>query len=623
MSGERKTFRDYGIEIPYRRTSGNVKTFCPNCRERRTDKRDKSLSVNLDTGVWNCHYCGWSGHLEYTEEAKAEWVKDQPWYGEHLHDGARSRKEYRRPEPRPDNGYSAKLEAWLRLERGISPETARGMGVTEGPEFMPQTKKVMNTLQFNYYRDGVLVNTKFRDGGKRFKFVQGAELIPYNLDGIKGTRECIITEGEMDALAFAECGRTDVVSAPAGANANLSWLDDCMEGWFDGKDTIYIAADSDSKGAVLRDELVRRLGPERCRIVTYGDGCKDADEHLVKYGKASLLERLAAAREVKVEGVFTVPDFEDALDNLYERGMQKGVTVGHPNLDSLLSLETKRLLVVTGIPGSGKSEFIDEMAERLNIRYGWRFAYFSPENFPLEYHASKLIEKATGSRFGVKNTGRDIYTRAKEWLGRDFAFIAPSEGYRLDGILERAEYLVRRKGIKALVIDPYNRLEDDTGYGSETQYVSRLLDKLLNFAQRNDVLVILMAHPTKMRKAPGEKAAPIPNLYDISGSAHFFNKADFGICVHRDREADEVHIYVQKVKFRHLGECGVAKFRYNVNNGRYTPYDGYSDPQWDNSDHLLHGLPGQLGGHGGVDDGFDGRLHMEGDYPDYHADMPY
>ena len=75
-------------------------------------------------------------------------------------------------------------------------------------------------------------------------------------------------------------------------------------------------------------------------------------------------------------------DFETSLDAIFENGLQRGLTIGHDNLDRLLSFETKRLCVVTGIPGSGKSEFIDEIAERLNIRYGWRFAYFSPENFP-------------------------------------------------------------------------------------------------------------------------------------------------------------------------------------------------------------------------------------------------
>ena len=337
---------------------------------------------------------------------------------------------------------------------------------------------------------------------------------------------------------------------------------------------------------MLRDELVRRFGAERCRVLEYGEGCKDANEHLMKYGRDSLLKCLADAPEIKIEGIFTVSDFEQSLDALFEYGMQKGVTIGHENFDRLLSFETKRLCVVTGIPGSGKSEFIDEIAERLNMRYGWRFAYFSPENAPLAYHASKLIEKFTGKKFDKQHLTFGEYRQVKEHLETDFFFIAPNNDYKLDTILERAKYLVRRRGIKALVIDPYNRLEDESDGQSETKYISHLLDKLTNFAQMNDVLIVLMAHPTKMPKNK-DGVIEAPTLYDISGSANFFNKADFGISVHRNRTENTVEVYVQKVKFRHLGECGTALFKYNLNNGRYTPYTDGQDPVWDNSNHLI------------------------------------
>ena len=429
------------------------------------------------------------------------------------------------------------------------------------------------------------MNTKFRTGDKCFKLCSGAELLPYNIDAIKGETECIITEGEMDALSFYECGKKAVVSVPNGANANLSYLDDYIEEYFEDKETIYIAVDTDTKGVALREELLRRFGAERCRVVEYGDGCKDANEHLMKYGKDSLLQCLKNAPEVKLEGIFTVSDFEQSLDALFERGMQKGVTIGHDNFDRLCSFETKRLCVVTGIPGSGKSEFIDEIAERLNLRYGWKFAYFSPENAPLAYHASKLIEKFTGKHFNKSYLSYGEYRQVKEHIENNFFFISPSESYKVDTILERAKYLVRRRGIKALVIDPYNRLESEQGRKNETQYISELLDRLTNFAQQNDILIILMAHPTKQTKNK-EGVIEAPTLYDISGSANFFNKADFGIVVHRNRIQNNTEVHIQKVKFKHLGECGTALFRYNLNNGRYTPYVEGREPEWDNGNHL-------------------------------------
>lgn len=583
-----KDYSDFGIQIPSGRTRGKIKVFCPQCHNTRHDKRDKSLSVDLDKGLWNCHYCGWGGTIHESDfddspEGKKKWMEQQPWYNPH-----RLKKQkpvYKKPAPRQTSAISEKAIAWFK-SRGISLDTLTACKVTEGMEWMPQKNKEWNTVQFNYYLNGELINTKFRTGDKCFKLCSGAQLIPYMIDNIKGQKECIITEGEMDALSFYEVGFHNVISVPNGANANLDYLDDFIEDYFDDKETIFIASDTDTKGVELRDELLRRFGAERCRVLEYGQGCKDANEHLMQYGAESLKKALLSAPEIKLEGVFTVSDFEESLDALFEHGMQKGVTIGHECFDRLCSFETKRLLTVTGIPGSGKSEFIDEIAERLNMRYGWRFAYFSPENAPLAYHASKLIEKFTGKKFSKSTLTYGEYKQVKQHLETDFFFISPKDDYRLETILERAKFLVRRRGIKALVIDPYNRLEDESDGMSETKYISRQLDRLTNFAQQNDVLVILMAHPTKQTKNK-DGVIEAPTLYDISGSAHFYNKTDFGIVVHRNRVENTVEVIVQKVKFRHLGEVGTALFKYNLNNGRYTDYRPNTEPEWDNTNHLI------------------------------------
>ena len=577
-------FGKFGIDVSsLSKHATNAKTYCPQCRDQRHNKRDKSLSVNMQNGMFKCHYCGFSGCAAVPSEAdKKQWMEHQPWFRP-----AQIRKqkpEYRRPTQKQHTPMSDKALAWF-AKRGISKATLDALKVTEGMEWMPQKNGQANTVQFNYYRDGELINTKYRTGDKCFKLCSGAQLIPYNIDAIKGKKECIITEGEMDALSFYEIGMTSVISVPNGANANLDYLDDFIEDYFEDKETIYVAVDTDTKGVMLRDELVRRFGADRCRVLDFGEDCKDANEHLMAHGRESLRQCLTNAPEIKVDGVFTVSDFEQSLDAIFEFGLQKGVTIGHENVDRLISFETKRLCMVTGYPGSGKSEFIDEIAERLNMKYGWKFAYFSPENAPLAYHASKLIEKFTGKKFSKETLSFGEYKQVKEHLEQNFFFISPSD-YKISTILDKAKYLVRRKGIKALVIDPYNRLEDEKGGQKETDYISLVLDKLTNFAQHHDILIILMAHPTKPAKNKEGKIDP-PTLYDISGSAHFFNKADFGIVVHRDRTNNTVEIRVEKVKFRHLGEPGTALMKYNINNGRYIPYYPEQEPQWDNTNHLI------------------------------------
>jgi twinkle protein len=582
-------WQKYNIDVPAHRMSGQYKTTCPNCRDSRHNPKDKSLSCNLATGEFHCHHCEWSGCVAEEEDWERQERKQAYFNARPI---KRQKKEYRKPTPRPESPYSQKLLAYMTNVRHISEATMKALHITEGLEPMPQKgNKQCNTIQFNYYHNGELVNTKFRTGDKFFKLVTGAERLPYNVDSIKGEDYCIITEGEFDALSFIEAGYKAVVSVPTGANNNLEWLDDYIEEYFDDKKTIYIASDTDTKGVVLRDELLRRFGVERCKVVEYGDGCKDANEHLVKFGAQSLKECIASAKEMPVEGVFTVADFEASLDALYEKGLQKGATIGHHNFDEFCSFSTKRVCIVTGIPNHGKSEFLDEIIYRLNLRYGWKFAYFSPENEPLEFHASKLIEKFVGKRFGRSSMPLNEYSIAKQHLDTNFFFINPPDDFHADTIFDKARSLVRRNGIKGLVIDPYNYLEDDHG-NSETDFVSKLLSKMKNFSKRNDIIIFLVAHPTKLAKNKDGKYEA-PDLYNISGSAHFNNKADIGLSIHRIFGDDEyVEAHVLKMRFKHEGHKGVCFFKYNLANGRYVPYQPgtLNFNEWDNSNALIRSI---------------------------------
>ena len=552
-----------GITIPFGRTSGKVKTKCPQCSATRNNKTDKSLSVNLDDGLFKCHYCGFSGSAK-----KREFVPMQ--------------KEYKKPKWNNQTVLSDNLVKWFE-RRGISQATIEALKITEGLEFMPQKSKECNTVQFNYFYNEELINVKYRTGDKCFKLVSGAELILWNIDSLRGQKETIITEGEIDAASYFECGFKSVVSVPNGANST-DYLDNYIE-LFDEIETIYIASDTDRKGIQLKDELVRRFGPEKCKIVSYGKDCKDANEHLIKYGKESLKITIANAEDIKIEGVFSVKDNEDELNFLYENGLQKGYTIGHSVFDKLISFETGRLCVVTGIPSHGKSEFVDEITTMLNVRYGMKFAYFSPENYPSTYLLSKLISKITGKKFGKDTLPYKEYVEAKEYMDNNFFTIYPSDDLSVESVLDKAKYLVKKKGIRGLVLDPWNKFEHQASSGmSETQYTSKQLDTIINTAQKYGILIFLVAHPTKMKKVDG--AFEIPTLYDVSGSSHFYNKTDFGLTVYRDMIRNVVKVCVQKVKFKHLGEIGETEFKYNMNNGRYVPYFGQNEIDWYNGNYL-------------------------------------
>lgn len=566
---DKTTYEDWGITIPYGRLKGQVKTTCPNCRDNRGNPKDRSLSVNLNEGVWHCHHCDWTGHLpDPSRQRLASPVT----------------KEYRVPPPAPLTDIDRNVVKWFFEKRGISEATLKAARITTAQENFGGTMRT--AIQFNYYYEGELVNVKSRSGKKEFRLCAGARLVPYNIDSIQEADVIHWTEGEIDTLSLIEVGITNVISVPNGAQG-LTWMDEIYDGWLEDK-THILCLDTDAKGKELKDELIRRLGAENCSVVEWDEGCKDANEELVKYGSHKLLDCIKGANEVPVEGVFTVYDYEPELDRLWNRGLEPGLALGLGNFDKLLTLETKRLMVVTGTPGSGKSVFVESMAVRMNVLHGWRAAFFSPEAMPLSYWASRIIEQLTGRRFGSEKLDALNYSAAKAYMAENFYSIMP-ETYTVDNILAKAKYLVRRHGIRLLVIDPWNRMDHNAPSSmSETNYIAGVLKKLCNFAQHHDVMVVLVAHPRKID--PTRNPDGVPGPYDINGSANFFNMTDFGITIHRNRddEYSRVLARVWKVKFRHLGETGDSWFRYNLGNGRYCPieHDHPEQVVYDNDNYI-------------------------------------
>lgn len=570
-----RNFHSLGIDTN-RRTAGRIKTLCPQCTATRHNKRDKSLSVNLDTGQCHCFHCGWKAYVpDETEQRERRQRAQNRRLQQQLKHGPHASLHYQRPVFEPAGlTFSPELENYLLHVRCLSRECIAYLRLTEQTEFMPQSNTPERCICFNYFENGELVNVKYRPLQKQFKMVKDAELIPYNIDGVLDTPECIITEGEFDGASFVTAGRSDVVSVPSGANSNLTWLDRFIPTHFEDKQMLYIAVDEDAAGLKLREELVRRLGAARCKIVHFGPDCKDANEHLVRYGRESLADCLNRAEPVPMEGIFTAMDLRAELRVLYENGIGCGAETGWENFDRYCTLELQRLMIVSGRPGEGKSEWVDELVLRLLLRHDWKIAYFSPENMPVEYHYCKLIEKLTGLAFNSQ-TGmtEELYEKSVQFLADNVFHILPgNEEYSIDVILDRARYLVVQHGIRTFVLDPLSRVDHRLEPGqTELQYLSSLLNKLTRFAVQNRCLVILVAHPRKMNRNSVTGVTPRVEMYDIFGSSDFYNKADFGIVVERDDPKGVVRIYIDKVKFKHLGARGEVLFVYNVVNGRYSP----------------------------------------------------
>jgi|TARA_R100001369_G_scaffold17217_1_gene32471 twinkle protein len=529
---------------------------CPVCSHDRKPKNQKAKCASYDweRGLGTCHNCNKSFQLHtYNRKGKAE-------------------KVYVKPDKIIVEEPGMKVEDWFKT-RGISISTLNDLKVTEGPEWMPQTGKTENVIKFNYFMGGELTNVKYRDGRKNFKLFKGAEKVFYNIDSIIGYEYCVIVEGEMDVLALHEAGIENAISVPNGATLNtnnLDYLDSCID-YFEDKDKIILAVDSDEAGQALQTELIRRLGSEVCHIATFED-CKDANEYLQKYGKEKLSERISGARPVPLENVTTFRDIEDEVTDFVRNGFKPGFQVGLQNFDDIFSTYTGQFITVTGIPSSGKSDFVDQMVVGYNANYGWKTAFASPENQPTYLHAHKLMRKTWQGMPTSADIGGDRWNQIADHCNSSY-FHIDMERYTLDSVLKKGAELVKRKGIKCLVIDPFNKVRDLGGSDDVNKYTMEYLQKIEIFAKKYDVLVFIVAHPTKMYKTQDGKIEE-PTMYNIKGGGEWYDASYHGILVHRDYEAKTVKAKVLKVKFQNLGENGAeAHFKWEPKSGCFIPHE--------------------------------------------------
>ena len=540
---------------------GKTQGICPNCSPDRKPKnvKAKCASYDWERGLGTCHNCNTSFQL-HTYQRK----------------GA-SEKVYVRPTVKVDvdkpEFVSDKVIEWFKT-RGINTQTLIDLNISEGPEFMPQTGKTENVIKFNYFMGDQLINVKYRDGRKNFKLYKGAEKVFYNINSIVGYEYCIITEGEMDVLALHEAGLPNSVSVPNGATLNsnnLDYLDNCID-YFEDKEKVILAVDSDEAGLALQAELVRRLGAEVCFIATFDD-CKDANEYLQKYGKEKLSQRITGARPVPLENVTTFRDIENEVTDFVRNGFKKGYQVGLSNFDDIFSTYTGQFITVTGIPSSGKSDFVDQMVVGYNRNYNWKTAFASPENAPTYLHAHKLMRKTWEGMPTEADIHTDKWNTIADHVNDNYFFI-DMERYTLESVLRKGAELVKRKGIKCLVIDPFNKVRDvDCKTEDVNRYTMEYLTKIEMFAKKYDVLVFIVAHPTKMYKGSDGKIEE-PTMYNIKGGGEWYDASYHGILVHRNYEDKTVKAKVLKVKFQNLGENGAeAHFKWEHKSGCFIPHE--------------------------------------------------
>ncbi|CAL5184198.1 unnamed protein product [Lathyrus oleraceus] len=568
--------------------------LCPECQGGDTGERTFAVIIAPDGGsaAWKCFRakCGWKGSTQ-------AFAGRNPYSTTMTQFIPAKKKREIKEDDLQLEPLCAELVGYF-SERLISNKTLKRNGVKQ-----KKYKDDQIAIAFPYRRNGALISCKYRDINKKFWQESDTEKIFYGLDDIVGESDVIIVEGEMDKLAMEEAGFRNCVSVPDGAPPSVSskelppadkdtkyqYLWNCKDELKQAS-RIIIATDGDPPGQALAEELARRIGKEKCWRVRWPkkgklDDCKDANEVLMYLGPNALKEAIENAELYPIRGLFNFRDYFDELDAYYHRtlGYDIGLSTGWNNLNGLYNVVPGELTIVTGIPNSGKSEWIDALLCNLNKIAGWKFALCSMENKVRE-HARKLLEKHVRKPFFNDRYAEDVermsleeYEQGKIWLNDTFHLIRCEDDAlpNIKWVLDLAKAAVLRHGVRGLVIDPYNELDHQRSpHQTETEYVSQMLTLIKRFAQHHGCHVWFVAHPRQLYNWTGSP----PNLYDISGSAHFINKCDNGIVIHRNRDpevgpVDQVKVCVRKVRNKVAGTIGEAVLLYNRVTGEYLEDD--------------------------------------------------
>jgi len=543
------------------------RVVCPECSYERKKSNQKDLAIHRksDGYAYYCHHCGTNGFVPFKT------YSNKPIY----------RSE--------NNVIPMKAPVIEKLQtqhyeflksRGISEKIADEMKLFPAQKYFQRLNRHTDAIGFPYFKNGVLTSAKYRSiEAKEFTQESGGAHDFFGIDKIDTTLPVVIVEGEIDALTLMECGIQNVLSVPSGAPMKVT------DGKVDASEDkrfsfvwnafdilqkapyVTIATDTDTAGQALAEELARRIGKDKCRIAKFG--YKDLNEAFLDQGADLVKQIIDKAEPYPVQGLSSASKFSERLNDLWGKGTGKGTSTGYSNVDQIYTVAQGQLTVVTGYPSSGKSNFVDQMMVNLGKDHDWKFAVCSFENQP-EIHISRLMEIYKEKRFfdGSNRMTEEEKNDAFTWVENHFIFLDSEtvEPATIDSILERAKVAVARMGIRGLVIDPYNYI-DNKGGQAETEFISGMLTRIQAFAKAYGVHVWFVAHPSKITRSGMD--LPRPDGMAISGSMAWWAKADCGLTVHRTKSND-VEIAVWKCRYRWIGTQGETVLGYDKTTGTYS-----------------------------------------------------
>lgn len=394
---------------------------------------------------------------------------------------------------------------------------------------------------------------------------------PYNIDCLnpllvaeENIRRLIITEGGKDVLTISEAGYPFVISVPNGAASDLSKSFEAFESWLDQVQDIVICGDTDLPGRTLTKHLIDYFG-NRCLLTTLPGDCKDISDVLAKYGVEVVREIIESAKPQHTADIITVNERTNEVLSVMRGEYDHGYNVGHgPLTDHIFHpSDQSGLMIITGKPNAGKTDFMNDLTCRLMAKTGRYVCYLSFEVPDKNKHIAQLIRLMLGKVNTTAYTQDQLQPIINflnaHMVHLDLHEVSPTPEH----IIDRADMVRRVAPLKYLIIDPYLFIEVETGRNTtETQAIKAMLTLLQAWGRANKIWVVIVAHPRKLQKLNGKNELEDIDMYTISGSANWANLADFIFSLTRVKEQDRAYTRLDMLKVRDQELCQTGSVLY-------------------------------------------------------------
>lgn len=394
---------------------------------------------------------------------------------------------------------------------------------------------------------------------------------PYNIDCINPLLveeavipQLIITEGEKDVLTLREAGFKYVVSVANGAQSDVKKSFEAFEPWLEAVKDIVVCGDSDRPGRYLSMKLLAHFGA-KAMYTTLPGHCKDISEVMQRYGSDAVREVIESAKLQMSSEIVELADHQEGVLEVLKGNYDHGYDIGNGPLTDKVFHPTDQggLIIVTGLPNAGKTDFLNDVMCRLIAKKGKSVCFLSFEKPDKKKHYAQFVKlilgKVSTSIYSLEELQPVLTMLNQHMVHLDLG----EKPATTENVIVMAETVMRSRPLNYLVIDPYLYMSIDTrGNKTETQAIKDMLAKLQKWGHRHHIWVVIVAHPHKLGNKWGSSETEPQSVNTIAGSAHWGNMGDFVMSIERVKKLNCDYTRMTMLKVREQDECQPGEVLY-------------------------------------------------------------